>query len=63
MALDDNTIQFNLKTPNSLMDFFAGAQQGNLFMYSKAQYDEGGIEAYENPTGVGPWKLKSAPST
>ena len=58
VALDDNTVQFNLKTPNSLMDFFAGAQQGNLFMYSKAQYDDGGIEAYENPTGVGPWKFE-----
>ncbi len=57
VALDDNTVQFNLKTPNSLMDFFAGAQQGNLFMYSKAQYDDGGIEAYENPTGVGPWQF------
>ena len=58
VALDDNTVEFNLKTPNSLMDFFAGAQQGNLFMYSKAQYDAGGIEAYENPTGVGPWKFE-----
>lgn len=58
VALDDSTVQFNLKTPNSLMDFFAGAQQGNLFMYSKAQYDEGGIEAYENPTGVGPWQFE-----
>ena len=58
VALDDSTIQFNLKTPNSLMDFFAGAQQGNLFMYSKAQYDADGIEAYENPTGVGPWKFE-----
>ena len=58
VALDDSTVQFNLKTPNSLMDFFAGAQQGNLFMYSKAQYDAGGIEAYENPTGVGPWKFE-----
>ena len=58
VALDDNTVQFNLKTPNSLMDFFAGAQQGNLFMYSKAQYDdEGGIDAYENPVGVGPWEF------
>ena len=57
VALDDSTVQFNLKTPNSLMDFFAGAQQGNLFMYSKAQYDAGGIEAYEQPTGVGPWQF------
>ena len=65
-ALDDTTVEFNLKTPNSLMDFFAGAQQGNMFMYSKAQYDaaggdanDAGISAYENPTGVGPWKFES----
>ncbi len=58
VALDDTTVQFNLKTPNSLMDFFAGAQQGNMFMYSKAQYDAGGIEAYEYPTGVGPWQFE-----
>ncbi len=56
VALDDTTIQFNLKTPNSLMDFFAGAQQGNLFMYSKAQYEAEGIEQLQlKPTGVGPW--------
>lgn len=64
VALDDTTVEFNLKTPNSLMDFFAGAQQGNMFMYSKAQYDaaggdadDAGISAYENPTGVGPWQF------
>ena len=56
VALDDNTIQFNLKTPNSLMDFFAGAQQGNLFVYSKAQYEAEGIEQLQaKPAGVGPW--------
>ena len=56
VALDDNTIQFNLKTPNSLMDFFAGAQQGNLFIYSKAQYEAEGIEVLQaKPAGVGPW--------
>ena len=56
VALDDHTIQFNLKTPNSLMDFFAGAQQGNLFMYSKAQYDAEGIDPLQaKPAGVGPW--------
>ena len=60
VALDDNTIQFNLKTPNSLMDFFAGAQQGNLFMYSKAQYEAEGIEQLqEKPAGVGPWIFES----
>ena len=65
VALDDTTVEFNLKTPNSLMDFFAGAQQGNMFMYSKAQYDaaggdadDAGISAYENPTGVGPWQFE-----
>ncbi len=56
VALDDYTIQFNLKTPNSLMDFFAGAQQGNLFMYSKAQYEAEGIDQLQaKPAGVGPW--------
>lgn len=56
VALDDHTIQFNLKTPNSLMDFFAGAQQGNLFVYSKAQYEAEGIEQLQlKPSGVGPW--------
>ena len=66
VALDDTTVEFNLKTPNSLMDFFAGAQQGNMFMYSKAQYDaaggdanDAGIAAYENPTGVGPWQFEA----
>ena len=66
VALDDTTVEFNLKTPNSLMDYFAGAQQGNMFMYSKAQYDaaggdanDAGIAAYENPTGVGPWQFVS----
>ena len=56
VALDDNTVQFNLKTPNSLVDFFATAQQGNLFMYSRAQYEAEGIERLqEKPAGVGPW--------
>ena len=56
VALDDKTVQFNLKTPNSLMDFFAGAQQGNLFVYSKAQYEAEGIEQLQQkPAGVGPW--------
>ena len=60
VALDDNTVQFNLKTPNSLMDFFAGAQQGNLFIYSKNQYETDGIEQLqENPAGVGPWVFES----
>ncbi len=56
VALDDHTVQFNLITPNSLMDFFAGAQQGNLFMYSKAQHEAEGIEQLQaKPAGVGPW--------
>ncbi len=56
VALDDNTVQFNLKTPNSLVDFFATAQQGNLFIYSKAQYEAEGIEQLQQkPAGVGPW--------
>lgn len=56
VALDDTTIQFNLKNPNSLVDFFATAQQGNLFVYSRAQFEAEGIDKLqEKPAGVGPW--------
>ena len=59
VALDDTTVQFNLLQPNSIVDFFAAAQQGNLFMYSKAQFDAEGIEGYDNlPAGVGPWQFE-----
>ena len=60
VALDDHTVQFSLLEPNSIVDFFASAQQGNLFIYSKEQYDADGIESYEvQPAGVGPWQFES----
>ena len=41
------------------MDFIASAQQGNLFIYSKAQFDAEGIESYDiQPGGVGPWQFE-----
>ena len=59
VALDDTTVQFNLLVPNSIVDFFASAQQGNLFMYSTAQFEAEGLEGYEAaPAGVGPWMLE-----
>ncbi len=60
MALDDHTVEFNLATPNLLMDFFAGSQQGSMFMYSKNQFDTEGYDtALERPAGVGPWDFVS----
>ena len=59
LALDNNTVQFNLVTPNSIVDFIASAQQGSLFIYSKAQFDAEGIESYDVlPGGVGPWQFE-----
>ena len=59
VVLDDNTVQYNLLVPNSIVDFFATAQQGNLFMYSKAQFDAEGLEGYDTlPAGVGPWQFE-----
>ena len=59
VALDDHTVRFNLVIPNSIMDFIASAQQGSLFIYSKAQFDAEGIESYDvHPGGVGPWQFE-----
>ena len=59
VALDDNTVEFNLLTPNSIMDFLASSQQGNLFIYSKAQFEAEGMEGYDTlPAGVGPWQFE-----
>ena len=59
VALDDNTVQFNVLVPNSIVDFFATAQQGNQFMYSLAQYEAEGLEGYNTlPAGVGPWQFE-----
>ena len=59
VALDDSTVEFNLMEPNSIVDFFASAQQGNFFMYSKAQFEAEGMAAYDTqPAGVGPWQFE-----
>ena len=59
VALDDNTVQFNVLVPNSIVDFFATAQQGNQFMYSLAQFEAEGLEGYNTlPAGVGPWQFE-----
>ena len=59
LVLDDSTVEYNLQVPNSIVDFFASAQQGNLFMYSKAQFDAEGLEGYDTlPAGVGPWQFE-----
>ena len=44
VALDDHTVRFNLVTPNSIMDFIASAQQGNLFI--RQDQDERGGERF-----------------
>ncbi len=59
VALDDSTVQFNVLVPNSIVDFFATAQQGNQFMYSLAQFEAEGLEGYNTlPAGVGPWQFE-----
>ncbi len=59
VALDDSTVEFNLLEPNSIVDFFASAQQGNFFMYSKAQFEAEGMAGYDTqPAGVGPWQFE-----
>ena len=59
VALEDSTVEFNLLEPNSIVDFFASAQQGNFFMYSKAQFEAEGMAGYETqPAGVGPWQFE-----
>lgn len=59
VVLDDSTVQFNVLVPNSIVDFFATAQQGNQFMYSLAQFEAEGLEGYNTlPAGVGPWQFE-----
>ena len=55
---DDQTVVFNLLEPRSDMGFIASAQQGNMLMYSKAQWDQEGEEGYNSqPAGTGSWQL------
>jgi ABC-type transport system substrate-binding protein len=54
---DDYTVVFQLKRPRADMDFIATARQGNLLIYSKAQWDKDGAKGYEKPAGTGPWQF------
>lgn len=59
-VVDDYTVEFNLLRPEAAMDFVVSAQQGNYFMYSKAQWDAEGLDGYINkPAGNGPWQFES----
>ena len=59
-VVDDYTVEFNLLRPEAAMDFVVSAQQGNYFMYSKAQWDAEGEQGYiERPAGNGPWQFES----
>ena len=59
VVVDDNTVRYDVQVPNSIVDFFISAQQGNLFMYSKAQFEAEGLDGYEaRPAGVGPWQFE-----
>lgn len=53
---DDYTVVFNLLRPEAELDFIATGQQGNWFIYSKAQFDAEGLKGYEKAAaGTGPW--------
>ena len=59
-VVDDYTVEFNLLRPEASMDFVVSAQQGNLFIYSKAQWDAEGEQGYiDKPAGNGPWQFES----
>ena len=59
-AVDERTVRFDLEAPQ--VDFlFAHGGRGSLLIYSKAQYDEEGLEGYQNqPAGTGHFRLASA---
>lgn len=58
-VIDDYTVRVEFPTPRR--DFaFNIAGRSTIHLYSKAQYEAGGIEAYENePTGTGPFQYVS----
>lgn len=57
-AVDDHTVRFDLPSPEPNF-LFSNAGRGSLAIYSKAQYDAGGIEAYETaPAGSGPFRYE-----
>jgi ABC-type transport system substrate-binding protein len=60
LVVDNYTVEFNLLRPEASMDFVVSGQQGNLFMYSKAQWDAEGEQGYiDRPAGNGPWEFES----
>jgi ABC-type transport system substrate-binding protein len=60
LVVDNYTVEFNLLRPEASMDFVVSGQQGNLFMYSKAQWDAEGEQGYiDGPAGNGPWEFES----
>ena len=59
-VVDDYTLEFNLLRTEATLDFVLSAQQGNLFIYSKNQWDTDGEQSYvDQPAGNGPWQFES----
>ncbi|WP_417604869.1 ABC transporter substrate-binding protein [Primorskyibacter flagellatus] len=57
-AVDDQTVQFDLPSPEPNF-LFSHAGRGSLAIYSKAQFDAEGIEGYETaPAGSGPFQYE-----
>jgi ABC-type transport system substrate-binding protein len=55
---DDHTVILHTKSPTLDMELNVSAQQGNLLIHSKAQWDAEGMEGYEKgPAGTGSWQL------
>ena len=59
-AVDERTVRFDLEAPR--VDFlFAHGGRGSLLVYSKARFDEEGLEGYQSePAGTGHFRLASA---
>ena len=58
VAIDDHTVEFRFEQPR--VDYaFMHAGRGSMYVYSKAQYDEEGLEGYDRlPAGTGPYQYK-----
>jgi peptide/nickel transport system substrate-binding protein len=58
VAIDDHTVEFRFEEPR--IDYaFMHAGRGSMYVYSKAQYDEEGLEGYDRlPAGTGPYQYK-----
>lgn len=58
-VVDDHTIVFNLTRPELDFVFYASTRNGTMFMISKDQWDEGGLELMRaEPAGTGPWTMR-----